>query len=367
MDTEQTNLSIEQVLGVLRRRAPWILLCVVLVAGAAYGFSKHQTKKYTATASLVFSNNQLSQQVAGLAVANSNNQLAEQNTNLKLVQLGDMASKTARRLGQGLTKEKVNEALSVSAQGESNIVDVAATATSPTLAAGIANKFLPAAREVGALTWSLELARLILPAANEPSPPIPVADINASDVLAAITGGRAWDEFASRIPDQLWEAGANMLAGRYTARTLADLLGTSGEAAVFAAFNAFLLVVVTGHRVATAASPHQLIVLRETLGALATQKLPASLLADIADTTRENFPDKLEAELRLLRAVEPFAAGGRDPAMLARLDPDVATMLRIADPALAQAERERAAVAVSGKRSSRTRRPKSPRKARRSG
>ena len=68
MDTEQTNLSLEQVLGVLRRRAPWILLCFVLVAGAAYGFSKHQTKKYTATASLVFNNNQLGQQVAGLPV-----------------------------------------------------------------------------------------------------------------------------------------------------------------------------------------------------------------------------------------------------------------------------------------------------------
>jgi len=35
----------------------------------------------------------------------------------------------------GLTKEKINEDLSVSAQTESNIVNVAATATSPALAA----------------------------------------------------------------------------------------------------------------------------------------------------------------------------------------------------------------------------------------
>jgi succinoglycan biosynthesis transport protein ExoP len=141
MDTEQANQSIEQVLGILRRRAGWILLCFVLVAAAAFGFSKHQTKKYTATASLVFSNNQLAQQVAGLSVASSNSQLAQQNTNLKLVQLGDMAEKTASALGQGLTKEKVSADLSVSAQGESNIVDVAATATSPVLAAGIANTY----------------------------------------------------------------------------------------------------------------------------------------------------------------------------------------------------------------------------------
>ena len=142
MDTEQTNLSIEQVLGVLRRRAPVILLCFVLAAGAAYGFSKHQTKKYTATASLVFNNNQLSQQVAGLqALNNGGSQLPQQQTNLKLVQLGDMATKTASVLGQGLTKEKVSANLSVSAQGESNIVNVSATSTSPVLAASIANTY----------------------------------------------------------------------------------------------------------------------------------------------------------------------------------------------------------------------------------
>jgi len=142
MDSEQANLSIEQVLGVLRRRAGWILLCFVLVAAAAYGFSKHQTKKYTATASLVFNNSQTNQQAAGLqAVSGGNSQVAQQNTNLKLVQLGDMAEKTASRLGQGLTKEKVSADLSVSAQGESDIVDVAATATTPALAAGIANTY----------------------------------------------------------------------------------------------------------------------------------------------------------------------------------------------------------------------------------
>src|SRR5690242_17620607 len=96
-DTEGPNL--ERTLSLLRRRAPWIALCFVLAAGAAFGFSKQQTKKYTATASLVFSNNQLSQQVAGLqALNNSNNQQALQSTNVKLVQLGDMASRTASLL-----------------------------------------------------------------------------------------------------------------------------------------------------------------------------------------------------------------------------------------------------------------------------
>jgi capsular exopolysaccharide synthesis family protein len=144
MDTEQTGqtyLSFEQVLSVLRRRALWIVICFVVIAGVAFAYSKHQTKQYTATASLVFNNNQLSQQVAGLQAVSSSNQQALQNTNLKLVQLGDMAEKTAGKLGRGLTKEKIKTDLSVSAQGESNIVEVAATATSPALAADIANTY----------------------------------------------------------------------------------------------------------------------------------------------------------------------------------------------------------------------------------
>jgi uncharacterized protein involved in exopolysaccharide biosynthesis len=52
-----------------------------------------------------------------------------------------MAAKTAGLLGHGLTKASVSANLSVSAQTESNIVNVAATATSPALAAGIANTY----------------------------------------------------------------------------------------------------------------------------------------------------------------------------------------------------------------------------------
>ena len=66
MDFEQTSLSIEQVLGVIRRRVLWILLCFVLVTAAAYGYSKYQTKKYTATAAVAFNDNPLNQQIAGL-------------------------------------------------------------------------------------------------------------------------------------------------------------------------------------------------------------------------------------------------------------------------------------------------------------
>jgi succinoglycan biosynthesis transport protein ExoP len=141
VDTEQRNLSLEQVLLALRRRALWLLLCFVVVAGAAYGFSKSQTKQYTATASLVFNNNQLSQQAAGLPAVTNSDPTAQQATNVELVQLGDMAAKTADQLGRGLTREKILEDLDVSAQGATNVVNVSAVSTSPILAADIANTY----------------------------------------------------------------------------------------------------------------------------------------------------------------------------------------------------------------------------------
>jgi capsular exopolysaccharide synthesis family protein len=141
MDSEQTAVNVEQIVGLLRRRAPWILLSFVLVSVGAFAFSKTQTKKYTATASLVFNNQQLSQQTAGLQPVSTSNQQSLQNTNLKLVQLGDMAAKTAQQLDHGLTEGQVRSSLSVSAQGESNIVNVSATSTVPALAAAIANTY----------------------------------------------------------------------------------------------------------------------------------------------------------------------------------------------------------------------------------
>jgi polysaccharide biosynthesis transport protein len=141
IDSDRTSRDSEQALAILRRRAPWILLCVALVAGAAYGYSKHQTKKYTAVAALAFDQNSLSQQIAGLSNNGSVSQVQQVEADVELVKVGDMAAKTARLLGQGLTDEGVVASVSVSAQGETNIVEVAATATSPVLAAAIANTY----------------------------------------------------------------------------------------------------------------------------------------------------------------------------------------------------------------------------------
>ncbi|MGD0680278.1 MAG: Wzz/FepE/Etk N-terminal domain-containing protein, partial [Polyangiaceae bacterium] len=140
--TEQTNQSLEQAIGVVRRRFPWIIVCLVLVGGAAFAYSKRETKKYTATASVAFSSNPLSQQIAGLSPTSSGvTAAAQQQSNLELVRVGDMASTTASRLGRGITAEEVDASLSTSGRAESNIVDISATSTSPLLAAAIANTY----------------------------------------------------------------------------------------------------------------------------------------------------------------------------------------------------------------------------------
>lgn len=137
-----TSLSIDQILGFLRRRAPAIVICLVVVAASSFLLSKHQTKTYTATASLLFSSAAISQQVAGLpAISSSQDQQSQQDTNVQLALLGDMAAKTATALGHGLTKAKVKADLSVAAVSDTNVVNVSAVSASPSLAAAIANTY----------------------------------------------------------------------------------------------------------------------------------------------------------------------------------------------------------------------------------
>ncbi len=138
---ETTDLG--QALGVLRRRLPLIVLCVVLATGAAYAYSKHEVKKYVATASIVYNYNSLSQQVAGLSTGglSSSGLLAQQASNIELAKGGDTAAKTASLIGHGLTAVRVADNVSVAGQGESGVLDVTATSTAPVLAAEIANTY----------------------------------------------------------------------------------------------------------------------------------------------------------------------------------------------------------------------------------
>lgn len=138
---EEQEISFDGALGFLRRRLPWILLCVALAAGAAFAYSMLATKQYTATASLVFSDSQLSQQIAGLQPTASSDSQIQQATNTELVRLGNTSAKTADILGGGLTEEDVDKSLTIAAVGTTNVVDVSATSATARGAAAIANTY----------------------------------------------------------------------------------------------------------------------------------------------------------------------------------------------------------------------------------
>jgi capsular exopolysaccharide synthesis family protein len=120
----------------------WILLCLVVVAGATYGYSKQKTKKYTATATLAFGSNQLDQQIAGLAGGSTLDPLAQEASDVEVVKFSGVAAKVASLLGHGLTAETVSASLDVKGQGEGGIVGVEVTSPSPNLAAAIANAYV---------------------------------------------------------------------------------------------------------------------------------------------------------------------------------------------------------------------------------
>jgi|GEM_PF-386722 len=174
--------DLERILTVLRRHAILIVACTLLAGAAAFGFSRQQTKEYTATASIVFDSGQLSQQVAGLQPTSSGEAAVEKSTRVKLLELGPTAAQTARALNrkaekqrkaeerkrrkqqkkqkqkkqkkrqgkqqsqakQGAPKttaEQVKSSVSIAPQGESNVIDVAATTTSPQRSAELANTY----------------------------------------------------------------------------------------------------------------------------------------------------------------------------------------------------------------------------------
>ncbi len=116
------------------------MLCLCLTVAVALAVSKHEIKRYTATASIAFNNNQLNQEIAGLSASNSGT-AAQQTSDLELIHAGSVAERTAQVIGDGLTARMVETSLDIFQESESNITSVSATASSPELATKIANTY----------------------------------------------------------------------------------------------------------------------------------------------------------------------------------------------------------------------------------
>jgi len=136
------DLSLPNLLHALRRRLGVLFLCLLLTPAAALAVSLLQEKEYTAKASLLFRDPQFDQKLFGSTfVQESNDPAREAATNVELVSLEEVAARTARRLGRGLTGEDVSDAIEVEAEGQSDVVSISATAPDPEFAARLANTF----------------------------------------------------------------------------------------------------------------------------------------------------------------------------------------------------------------------------------
>jgi receptor protein-tyrosine kinase len=134
---KSTNL--EQLVPVLRRRWRLLVLCVVLVAAAAIGFSVLQRKEYTASTSLLFRNDNFAQELFGASYTTPAAPAQEQATNIDLVSMPIVAARTAAALH--INPALVRSETSVSEVGQSNIAQVSVTDPDPGRAARIANTY----------------------------------------------------------------------------------------------------------------------------------------------------------------------------------------------------------------------------------
>ncbi len=140
MERQAETIQVGDALRIVRRRAPLVLLCVLVVAGAAFAYSHSQAKEYKATAALEFGgSNSLTQRILGGESSGTTAQTIQQATNEKILALGETPARTAQKLG--ISEAAVRGAVTVEGQGESNVVGVTAEAGSPTAAAAIANTY----------------------------------------------------------------------------------------------------------------------------------------------------------------------------------------------------------------------------------
>lgn len=134
--------ELERILRVLRRRFGLIALCALAVTGSALGFSLIQQKQYSATADLLFRDAQLDQKLFGSTVLPpSTDPTREAATNVKLVSLEVIAGRTSKALRASISPGSIQKRVTVSAEGQANVVSVTAIDPSARLAARLANTF----------------------------------------------------------------------------------------------------------------------------------------------------------------------------------------------------------------------------------
>lgn len=142
-EARPSGQSLEFVLATLRRHLRLIALCVILTGSFAVLASVIQTKQYTSVASLLFRESTAASNIFGVSSVPSVGQDPARTaaTNIQLVSLGVISTRTARAMGGNVTAAEVISSITVQGQGQSDLVLVEATNPSPELSQQMANTF----------------------------------------------------------------------------------------------------------------------------------------------------------------------------------------------------------------------------------
>jgi tyrosine-protein kinase len=142
MADRRDDTDLHAVIRVLRRRGSLIALCLIVATGAALAASLAQTKRYSASASLLFRDPGFDRKLFGTdtVIGSSSDPARQAATNVKLVSLHVVADRTAAQVG-GISSDAVASKMSISSDGQSDLVKITATDPSPELAARLANTF----------------------------------------------------------------------------------------------------------------------------------------------------------------------------------------------------------------------------------
>lgn len=133
-------------------RAHWLLALLVFltIVGAAAAYTSVRSETYQADAELLV--NPIPRDDVTLIslplVKETGDPTRTIQTAAELVDSHDAADRAARRLGDGWTRHRVENATEVSPQGQTNILEITATAGTAREAAAVANAFAEAALEV---------------------------------------------------------------------------------------------------------------------------------------------------------------------------------------------------------------------------
>lgn len=178
-ETDESDLSL--IAQAIRRRLWVVILCFAAATLAAVALTVQAEKTYSATTALLVRTSTAVEPQRAV------------DTNLQLLSLPVIAERTAQRL-PGLSQDEVEATITSEQQGESDIIEVTATDSSPQRAASIANgyaeEFLAFRR--GASRERLETARIqiVEPAApsSDPVSPKPVRNLIFGALIGLLLG-----------------------------------------------------------------------------------------------------------------------------------------------------------------------------------